>query len=94
MIATSTRPSQAPTNLVRPAVWTVAAMNAKRLSDLHTLVAEAQARSVALTAAIMAQIAADPSVGPSVHERQLWNTLDVLERLRIEQWVLSQAAPT
>jgi hypothetical protein len=69
-------------------------MNAKRLSDLRVFIAEAQARSAALTVAITARIAADPTAGPSAHEQQLRDILDLLERLRIEQWVLSQAAPT
>lgn len=81
-------------NVVRPSVWTLATMNAKRLGDLRVLVAEAQARSAALTVAIIAQIAADSTTSPSAYERQLWDALDLLERLRIEQWVLSQAAPT
>lgn len=87
-------PSMTSMNVVRPAAWTLVAMHAKRSADLHVLVAEAQARSAALTAAITSQIAADPNASPSEHEQQLWDTLDVLKRLRVEQWVLSQAAPT
>lgn len=84
-------PTSVSTNIVRPAAWTMASANAGRLNDLGLRIMEAQARSTALTAEVIALVAAGGDSG--AHERQLWSTLDALECLRITQWVLSQEGP-
>lgn len=90
-MSTPPKPSMPPTNLVRPAVWTMARVNATRLDGLRLRIAETQARSTALAAEVVALTA----TGANAVERtrQLWDILDALECLRLTQWVLSQEGP-
>lgn len=81
-------PPAMPTNVVRPAAWTMASVNARRLNDLCRRIAEAEARSMALTAKIPGLITIDAD--PCEDERQLWDVLDALSRMRLERWTLSQ----
>lgn len=72
-----------PANIVRPTVWTLARVNATRLDGLRRRIAETQARSTALTAEVVA--VASTGVDSVERTRRLWDALDALERLRIEQ---------
>ena len=91
MSTAGTHSLPAPANIVRPTVWTLARVNATRLDGLRRRIAETQARSTTLAAGIVTL--ASTGADPVERTRQLWDALDTLERLRIEQWVLSQEAP-
>lgn len=84
-----TNPLWARSNPVRPAVWRLARVNGGHLGYLGQRIAETEARSTVLVSEVIALIAAGAE--PREHTSQLWDTLDTLQRLRAEQWVLSQA---